>query len=286
MNQFIQVQSATGHYPSRLPGIHSSYSRTNGDRSQSRAKSVSTLSRPYTAPLQTLYEQQNDNESDDEVIPISISRLTSGKQSVDRSSSVISSSVLSQHPVDLNVNNDDPTSTSIISSASHRITWPIKLKVFALQDEDESRKQYLAWRAEQRKSKLRRSSKTFFDIELEKKYQQSIRRREEIDAFLTPELIEEHKIDDPIFAKRYRQLKLAVRSGKLPTYDPSDCEININMSKSRIERARSALITAKQSKIKSYYRNQQNLNDTNLSKRINVFLERVKKLKEEHEDQV
>jgi len=56
------------------------------------------------------------------------------------------------------------------------------------------------------------------------------------------------------------------------------------MSKSRIERARSALITAKQSKIKSYYRNQQNLNDTNLSKRINAFLERVKKLKEEHED--
>jgi len=58
------------------------------------------------------------------------------------------------------------------------------------------------------------------------------------------------------------------------------------MSKSRIERARSALITAKQSKIKSYYRNQQNLNDTNLTKRINAFLERVKKLKEEHEDQV
>jgi len=133
---------------------------------------------------------------------------------------------------------------------------------------------------------MRRSSKTFFDSELDKKYQASIRRREEIEAFLTPELVEEHKIDDPIFAKRYRQLKLAVRSGKLPVYDPSDCEINITMSKSKIERARSALITAKQSKIKTYYRNQQNLNDTNLSKRIDAFLKRVAKFKEEYEYKV
>ncbi len=250
----------------------------NGDRSRSRAKSVSTLSRPYTAPLQTLYEQQNDIESDDEVVPISISRLTSSKQSVDRSSSVISYSALSQHLVD---SNDDTIATPIISSPSYRITWPVKLRVFALQDEDESRKQFLAWRAEQRKSKVRRPSKTFFDSELDRKYKQSIKRREEIEAFLTPELIEEHKIDDPIFAKRYQQLKLAVRSGKLPTYDPNDCEININMSKSRIERARSALITAEQSKIKTYYRNQQNLYDTNLSKRMKAFLERVQKLKEE-----
>jgi hypothetical protein len=262
-------------------------SRTNFYGSRDRTKSVSTLSRPYTAPLQRIYEEQNDIESDDEITAISISRLTSGKHSIDRASSVISSSALSQHPVDININNDDiTTKTPINSSNSHRITWPVKLKVFALQDENEARKQYLAWRAEQRKLKARRVSKSFFDIDLEKKHRASIRRREEIEAYATPELIEEHKIDDPIFAKRFRQLKVAVRSGKLPNYDPNDCEINVTMTKSKIERARSALITAKQSKIKTFYRNQQNINDQQLSIRIKTFLERVKKLKEEPEHQV
>ncbi len=190
-----------------------------------------------------------------------------------------SSSVLSQHPIETTV---EPEVARALSP-SHRITWPVQLKVFALQDEDESRKQYLAWRAEQRKTKLRRSSKTFYDIELERKYQESIRRRRDIEAFATPELIQEHKIEDPIFAKRYRQLKLAIRSGKLPTYDPTDCEINLTMNKSKIERARSALITAKQSQMKTFYRNQQNLNDTHLANRIDTFLKRIAKLKEEQE---
>jgi hypothetical protein len=203
--------------------------------------------------------------------------MTSGKHSVARSSSVISSSVLSQHPVEPVINHSDAAT----SSTSHKITWPVKLKVFALQDEDEARKQYLAWRAEQRKAKTRRSSKTFFDVDLERKYQESIRRRKEIEAYVTPELVEEHKLEDPIFAKRYRQLKLAVRAGKLPSYDPNDREINVTMTKSKIERARSALITAKQSKIKTFYRNQQNLNDINLSTRIDVFLKRLIKLKEQ-----
>lgn len=162
----------------------------------------------------------------------------------------------------------------------------MKLKVFALQDENEARKQFLAWRAEQRKAKVRRPSKTFFDSELERKYQQSIRRRQEIEDYITPELVEEHKVEDPIFAKRYRQLKLAVRSGKLPTYDPTDCEINITMTKSKIERERSALISAKQSKIKTFYRNQQTMHDRTLTDRIQTFLNRIAAMKEENEHEV
>jgi len=204
--------------------------------------------------------------------------LASGKYSVDRSSS----SVLSQHPIETNVVDDAPITSS---SASHRITWPVQLKVFALQDENESRKQFLAWRAEQRKSKARRTSKTFYDTELERKYRESIQRRQDIEAYATPELIEEHKTEDPIFAKRYRQLKIAVRCGKIPTYDPTDCELNQTVTKSKIERTRSALITAKQSKIKTFYRNQQNLHDAHLSNRIDTFLKRIAKLKEEHEQE-
>jgi hypothetical protein len=204
--------------------------------------------------------------------------MTSGK----RSASIISSSALSQHPTEFNIDTTTPSNPS----TTHRITWPVTIKVFALQDENESRKQYLAWRAEQRKIKTRRSSRSFFDLELERKHQESIRRRKEIEEYATPELIEAHKIDDPIFAKRYRQLKLAVRAGKLPAYDPTDCEINATMTKSKIERARSALITAKQSQIKTFYKNQQNLNDTNLSKRVETFLKRVAKLKEEQEQKV
>ncbi|CAF2514690.1 unnamed protein product [Rotaria sp. Silwood2] len=282
-----KIQSANPHCRSRLPGVRSSFAHPNDDQFHSRAKSASTISRPYTAPLQTIYEQKPnlaDTESDDEFIPISISRLTSGKRSVARSSSAVSTSAMSQHPVETNVNNSD-TKSSVFSSVSHRITWPVKLKVFALQDEDEARQQYLAWRAEQRKAKMKHSTKTFFDAELERKYQESIRRRQEIEAYVTPELVKEHKLNDPIFAKRYRQLKLALRAGKIPSYDPNDCEININMTKSKIERARSALITAKQSKMKTYYQNQQNINDTHLSKRIETFLKRIAELKEEKKDE-
>ncbi|CAF0927084.1 unnamed protein product [Rotaria sordida] len=283
-----KIQSATPHYRSRLPGVRSSFTHPNDDRYQNRAKSASTISRPYTAPLQTIFEQQRppdqvDTESDDEIIPISISRLTSGKRSVARSSSAVSNSVMSQHPVETNINNVDITS-STVSSVSHRITWPVKLKVFALQDEDVARQQYLAWRAEQRKSKVKHVPKTFFDNDLERKYQESIRRRQDIEAYVTPELVQEHKLNDPIFAKRYRQLKLALRAGKIPSYDPNDCEINITMTKSKIERARSALITAKQSKIKTYYQNQQNVNDTQLSKRIETFLKGISEFKEEQEN--
>ncbi|CAF3512521.1 unnamed protein product [Rotaria sp. Silwood1] len=282
-----KIQSATPHCRPRLPGVRSSFAHSNDDRSQNRAKSASTISRPYTAPLQTIYEQkpdQTDIESDDEAIPISISRLTSGKRSVARSSSAVSTSTMSQHLTETNISSID-TKSSMISSISHRITWPVKLKVFALQDENEARQQYLAWRAEQRKNKMKQAPTTFFDGELERKYQESIRRRQEIDAFLTPELIQEHKLNDPIFAKRYRQLKLALRAGKIPSYDPNDCELNLTMTKSKIERARSALITAKQSKIKTYYQTQQNINDTNLSKRIETFLKRIAKLKEEQEQE-
>ena len=246
-------------------------------------QSASTLSRPYTAPLQTLYEQeidQEDIESDDEAVPISISRLTSGKRSVPRSSSAISSSGLSQHPVESNVNNND-SKAPIVPSVNHRIHWPVKLKVCSLPDENEVRQQLFAWRAEQRKVKMVAPTETFYDVELEQKYQASIRRRQEIEAYATPELIQEHKMTDPIFAKRYRQLKIALQSGKVPSYDPNDCEIKVRMTKSKIERAKSALMTAKESKIKTYYQNRQNDNDKNLSERIETFLKRVAKLKEE-----
>ena len=160
------------------------------------------------------------------------------------------------------------------------------MKVFAVQDEEEARRQFLAWRTEQLKVKARRSSKQFLDLELERQYQESIRRRKEIEAFVTPDLIEEHRKNDPVFAKRYRQLKTAVRAGGTPNYDPSDHDIVITMNKSKIERARTALVTAKQSKLKNFYRNQQMINDANLSKRIDTFLNRLAKLKEEQEQYV
>ena len=147
----------------------------------------------------------------------------------------------------------------------------------------EANQKYLAWRNEQRKTKTSGSSKQFLDYELERQYFESIRRRKEIEAFVTPDLIEEHRINDPIFAKRYHQLKLAVRAGKIPTYDPADQEINTTLTKSKMERARTALITAKQSKIKNFYRDQQIINDANLSKRIDTFIKRLTKLKDEQE---
>jgi len=58
------------------------------------------------------------------------------------------------------------------------------------------------------------------------------------------------------------------------------------MTKSKIERARSALITAKESKMKSFYQKQQNMNDTNLTNRIDTFLKRLAELKKEQEYQV
>jgi hypothetical protein len=112
----------------------------------------------------------------------------------------------------------------------------------------------------------------FLILILKKKYRESIRRRKEIESFVTPEIIEEHQSNDPVFAKRYRQLKLAIRAGKTPTYDSNDREIHVTTNKSKIERTRTALITAKQNKIKSFYQNQQKINDDKLSKRVDSFL--------------
>jgi hypothetical protein len=282
------VQSAAPHVRTGTPGIRSDLARRTGDSTPSRAKSASTTSRPFTAPLPTFsreYINHEDTESDDEAIPFSISRLTSAKRSNDRVTSAVSSSIISQPSSNLPFNNLNITTTPSAPSTSHRITWPVRIKVFALQDEDEARQQYLAWRAEQRKTKPRRQSKQIYDLDLEQKYQESIRRRKEIESFVTPELIEEHRLNDPVFAKRYRQLKLAIRAGKIPTYDPADQEVHITMTKSKMERTRTALITAKETKMRNFYRYQQEINDAHLSKRIDAFLKRLAKLKKEQEEQ-
>lgn len=262
------MQSAALEVRSRAPGgIHSTHGNTT-----LRAKSTSGLSRPVTAPLPTLFsdefliDREDAEHDDDEVIPLCPSRLTSATQhSNGRVKSAVSSAVVSR------------------PSSSHRITWPVTLKVFALQDEDESRQQFLAWSADQRKTKSRRSSKQRYDLELEQKYHQSVRRRREIESFVTPEIIEEHRLNDPVFAKRFRQLKLAIRAGKSPTYDINDRQIHLTTNKSRIERTRVALLTAKQTQMRDYYRNQQKVNDTKLSKRVDTFLKRIAKFKQEQE---
>ena len=198
---------------------------------------------------------------------------------------VPSNSTFSALPSDYSFEDLNTSSSNAPQISNHRITWPVKIRVFALQDEDEARQKFLAWRADQRKAKPRRSSKQFVDLELEKKYQTSVRRRKELESFLTPELIEEHQLNDPVFAKRYLQLKLAVRAGKTPTYDPTDREIHVTMNKAKIERARTALITAKQNKIKNFYREQQQMNDAQLAKRIDVFIERLNKFKLQQQQQ-
>jgi hypothetical protein len=78
---------------------------------------------------------------------------------------------------------------------------------------------------------------------------------------------------------------LAIRAGKIPTYDPADQEVHITMTKSKMERTRTALITAKETKMRNFYRYQQEINDAHLSKRIDAFLKRLAKLKKEQEEQ-
>ncbi len=243
-----------------------------------------------TTPLQTssdeLYIDHEDTESeDDEGIPISDSRVISDKHSNDRLTSGVPNSIVSHQSSDLPFDNPNLTASngSLSSPSNHRITWPVKIKVFALQDEDEHRQQFLAWRADQRKTKQRHSSKQFYDLDLEKKYRESIRRRKEIDSFVTPEIIEEHQLNDPVFAKRYRQLKLAIRAGKTPIYDPNDGEIRVTMNKAKDKRIRTALITAKQTRMKNFYENQQKINDAKLSKRVDSFLKRLSIFKQEQE---
>lgn len=86
-----------------------------------------------------------------------------------------------------------------LKSSSNRITWPVQIKVFSLQDEDEARQKYLEWTADQRRIRSKRSSKPQVESELEQKYHQSVRRRQEIESFITPEIIEEHQNNDPSF---------------------------------------------------------------------------------------
>ena len=246
LSLFFQVQSAAPHVRSTL---------VNDQRP--RSKSISNVSRPFTAPQRSFFPPPSDdvhsdllvNEEEDETTP----RL-------DR--------------------DNEPHQVS-----THRITWPIQLKVFALQDDDQSRQQYLAWRAEQRQLKVRRVSKPMVDLQLEQQYQQSIRKRKEIEAFVTSDLIREHQINDPIFAKRYRQLQLAVRTGKVPSYDLNDRNIQIRMSKAQIQRTQTELLIAKQSQIRHFHQQQQKINETQLSNRVHTFLKRLDTFKGNQSEQ-
>ncbi|CAF1277700.1 unnamed protein product [Rotaria magnacalcarata] len=278
----VRIHSAGPHVRSRARDIRSDLTRSNRDSNQSRAKSATVHPQSYTSPFQTFGHHDVDSEDDDEGMPLSNSRVTSNKSSNARLPSAIVNAEPAQNPSELPMDNTD-AKTSSMPSVNHRVTWPVRLKVFALQDEDEARQEFLAWRTEHRITKKKESLKPHFDFEVERQYLASIRRQKEIEAFVTPDIIEEHFIHDPIFAKRYRQLKLAVRSGKVPNYDPNDHEIKTTMTKSKIERARTALITAKQSQLKSFYRNQQIMNDAILSKRIETFLKHLAKFNEEQE---
>ncbi|CAF0875206.1 unnamed protein product [Rotaria sp. Silwood1] len=279
----VRVQSAAPHVRSRVPEIHSNSIRSNRENNQTRAKSALIAPRSHTAPIQTV--DHEDIESDDETISTSTSRITSSKSSHDRITSAISSIDIPQHLSELPTNNSDIIPPSIPSSI-HRITWPVRLKVFALQSEDEARQQFLNWLAEKRKTKRKESIKQYYDLELQRKYQESIRRRKEIESFVTPDIIEEHIRNDPIFAKRYRQLQLAIRTGKVPNYDPKDHDTNIIMTKSKIDRVRTALITAKKSRIKDFYRNQQLINDAILSERVENFLKNLTEFNQQQEQQI
>ena len=288
------MQSAAPYGRSQTAGARSDSARRIRENRSTRAKSASTTYRLLTAPSQNLsdesYIDHEDTDSDDdEAVPFSESRSTSAKhQSSDRFTSGTLNSFISQQSSDLPFDNTNIT-TSKVSAASepscYRITWPVQLRVFPVQDEDEHRQQFLAWRAEQRTGKPRRTSKQLYDTELEKKYKESIRRRIEIESYATPQAIAEHQSNDPIFAKRYRQLKLAIRAGKTPIYDPNDREIHVTTNKSKIERTRTALITAKQNRVKTFYQNQQKMNDAKLSKRVDNFLKRLDTFKQEQEEQ-
>ena len=123
------------------------------------------------------------------------------------------------------------------------------------------------------------------DEDLERKYEESIRRRQDIERFVTSDLIEEHQSNDPVFAKRYQHLLLAVRSGRIPMYDPEDRDIKLGINRSDMQRARTALITTERSKIKDLYQQQQTINDAQLSERIDVFLKRLAQLKDDEQQQ-
>ncbi|CAF3136318.1 unnamed protein product [Rotaria socialis] len=276
----VRIHSAGPHVRSRARGIRSDLIRSNRDSNQSRAKSATVRPQSYTAPFQTFDHHDTYSDDDDEGMPISNLRVTSSKSLNARLPFAVANAEPAQNPSELPMDNTGAIASSM-PSLNHRVTWPVRLKVFALQSEDDARQEFLAWRTEHRITKKKESLKPHFDFEVDRQYLASIRRQKEIEAFVTPDIIEEHFIHDPIFAKRYRQLKLAVRSGKVPNYDPNDREIKTTMTKTKIERARTALITAKQLQLKTFYRNQQTMNDAILSKRIETFLKHLAKFKEE-----
>lgn len=261
------MQSAIPQFRSRAVGTASS-----------RRKSLSTFSRPVTAPAQTFFTEDflvdsDEIESihDDTSIPTaSQSRITSATRP---STARARSSAPRQSSSELVFDDLKPS--------NQRITWPVRIKVFSLQDEDEARQKFLEWTADQRRMRSKRSSKQNVDFELEQKYHQSVRRRKEIESFVTPEIIEEHQLNDPVFAKRYRQLQLAIRAGKCPVYDANDREIHFTINKSSVERTRTALIAAKENRMKDFYRNQQRINDAKLSKRVEHFLKRLAQFQKE-----
>ncbi|CAF3941613.1 unnamed protein product, partial [Didymodactylos carnosus] len=95
-------------------------------------------------------ELSDEDTSDDE---ITRSRIQSTTLNSRITSSVHSTpTVLSHHPQSSLERDYYDDNKSTTDHSNTKISWPVRLRVFALQDEDEARKQWLAWKAEQRKA--------------------------------------------------------------------------------------------------------------------------------------
>jgi hypothetical protein len=94
-------------------------------------------------------------------------------------------------------------------------------------------------------------------------------------------IVDECRMHDPIFAKRYEQLKSAVRVGRAPLYDPGDCKIRPTVSKSKIRRIQESFIATKECRMKETYQNEQIRRQARFQQRMQNFFQCVDQLTDE-----
>lgn len=140
------------------------------------------------------------------------------------------------------LNNRPYTAKPKIESIRTRKNPGLKVTI----DSSESDDDCIARWNQYKKEKLRQQAQNdlhvqFIDEKMEKLYYELREAREKI-PHVNEEKIQEMKLRDPIFAKRYKQYKSAKLINRPPDFDPNDVNIKVRIPKSTLEREKAVII--------------------------------------------
>jgi hypothetical protein len=202
--------------------------------------------------FETKTEDYDTSDTDDEKYNHNSNRLMKMRPN----SSVVPRSNFYSTSVTLNIQkftkNRPNTAKPAIETIRNRKNPGLKVTIDSSESDDECLARWNKFKKEKLREQVQNEMNVqFIDEKMEKLYYDLREAREKI-PHVNEEKIQEMKLKDPVFAKRYKQYKLAKQINRPPDFDPNDINIKIRIPKSTLEREK-AIIMKKIDNEKEFY---------------------------------